>query len=353
MLYRRDCVFVLILVGVLKEQKNIEKKIQNLGDEIVYKSKIMPIIFIETNNPSIYTQMDEFENIYEERTGKLQSVKFIPNAQTSKLKKNGFLAWGVNVAIIDSGINDEIGALENIDLRGNNNPNDFLNHGTAVASIIKEVAGGVGLINLKITDTVDFKERYIIKALDYIGENLDKINVVNMSLGLSNKCQGNTCAICKTVNYLSNEGIIFIAAAGNDGPNNNTVTCPAVSESVVSVGAISVNGNSVARYSGRGKRNRFKPDLLAPGNVSVDLKCKNEKFSDEGTSFAAPIVSGVAAVLVAKFKHKEYVINSIKESTDKLPNVPDNHQGHGILNIDKIVEVFKNDISSRNSEQQG
>lgn len=101
---------------------------------------------------------------------------------------------------------------------------------------------------------------------------------------------------------LRRAGLWMVAAAGNDGPNCNTVKDPpAISPDVFTVGAVSSN-RVTAFFSSRGPvtidgSNRLKPDVSAPGDGVRSSVPGGGYSSWSGTSMASPHVAGCAALL--------------------------------------------------------
>jgi len=98
-------------------------------------------------------------------------------------------------------------------------------------------------------------------------------------------------------------GITVVSAAGNCGPNDNTIKSPGNDTYIITVGALDLNSMQVAEFSSRGPTiYGHKPDLLAP---AVDIISCNNKFLPytkmSGTSVATPIVAGVCAILKCKY----------------------------------------------------
>ncbi len=110
--------------------------------------------------------------------------------------------------------------------------------------------------------------------------------------------------LTQAITTLRAAGILFVAAAGNDGPTCSSVhEPPGLTAETLSVGAFNATG-SIAAFSSRGPvnvdgSNRPKPDLTAPG-VSVQSAGLGGGYtSGDGTSMASPHVAGVAALLWA------------------------------------------------------
>ena len=134
--------------------------------------------------------------------------------------------------------------------------------------------------------------------------------VVNMSLG-SKECQGGCeiCPECRAVTTLSERGILVAVAAGNSGPDSDTINCPGCNPQSITVAAVDRNGE-VAEFSSRGG-GRFpnKPDVAAPGvsifsgtgrATQVDLGDQQAGIgyaAISGTSMATPHVAGLLALL--------------------------------------------------------
>ncbi len=134
--------------------------------------------------------------------------------------------------------------------------------------------------------------------------------VFNLSLGAA-ECQGTceTCPECRVIANLTARGAMFFIAAGNSGPNPNTINCPGCVPQAITVAAID-RLNNVAEFSSRGGA-RFpgKPDIAAPGvniysgtgrGTQVDLGDPGASVgfaAISGTSMATPHAAGLGAIL--------------------------------------------------------
>ena len=134
--------------------------------------------------------------------------------------------------------------------------------------------------------------------------------VISMSLG-SAECQGgcDVCPECRMVASLTRQGVILVIAAGNSGPEENTIGCPGCSPDALTVAAVDRDGK-VASFSSRGgDRFPLKPDVAAPGvNIYsgtargsfIDLQEADAGFgfaAISGTSMATPHVAGLVALI--------------------------------------------------------
>ena len=100
-------------------------------------------------------------------------------------------------------------------------------------------------------------------------------------------------ALCDTVSYATSKGALVVAAAGNDG--TGAPIYPAACPGVVAVSATDTNGD-FASFSSYGPG----VSIAAPGIQITSTRSDNGFGSERGTSLAAPIVAGVAALLRAQ-----------------------------------------------------
>jgi len=131
-------------------------------------------------------------------------------------------------------------------------------------------------------------------------------------------------------------GMLVVNAAGNEGTNPwHYISAPADADSIMSVGAVDSLGNH-ASFSSYGPTSdgRLKPTLSAMGFASAVLAANGTAFRGSGTSYACPILAGMAAgfwqanpTLTA-----QQVILALR-STASQANNPDNSLGYGIPNF--------------------
>ena len=214
---------------------------------------------------------------------------------------------GLRIAIIDTGISATAVSAERIAAGKNyilpqENTEDQLGHGTAVASVIvgSEPAGVTGLCPAATLVPLVYSSRNAAgQAVQGGGDMLSQIicdavdvygcRIINISSGAKNGSD----ALRKACDYAEEKGALIVASAGNAGLSDpNAIYYPAAYKNVLSVGACDKTGK-IADFSQ--KNNTV--NLLACG---VDLQMASvagKPVSGQGTSFAAAVVSGMAAKL--------------------------------------------------------
>lgn len=211
---------------------------------------------------------------------------------------------GVQVYVIDSGINIEHPQFEERAIRGmnlvlNEVGGDQNGHGTHVAGIVGSRTYGVSK-NVTIVD-VKALDRYgagtlshILAALEYVARDQgeDSLSVINMSLG----AQRNT-VLNEAIRALEDMGVVVVAAAGNSNVNACKMS-PASSRYAITVGAMNDTTGTMADFTNWGPC----VDIFTSGTNVQSLNALDTSMSQflSGTSMAAPIISGLAANLLSK-----------------------------------------------------
>jgi subtilisin family serine protease len=215
-------------------------------------------------------------------------------------------------------------------------------HGTIVARVIRQIAPWSNIINLKVADdNQEIRTKSILKALDYAYTN--GIKIVNISLGKRGPCS-NTCIVCSIINQMYDEGFAIVVAIGNFGrEGQGIISCLATAEKAFAVGAVNPSKH-LADYSSTAPPAYRKPNILAPGTVMVDGKSQVD-----GTSFAAPFVTGVVAALSNDF-NIQYILNTI-ERTARSIGLPYNQQGHGLIHIEDLLGVIEDEKNATESQR--
>jgi subtilisin family serine protease len=189
------------------------------------------------------------------------------------------------------------------------------------------------------------------------------IHGVNMSFSMTHEVASYACGqtpICIAAERLVSDGAVVVAAAGNlgqtmfqskDGSNSQgfrmvNITDPGNAERVITVGATHRNqphAYGVSYFSSKGPTGdgRSKPDLVAPGEKIVSTVPDDGDDRMDGTSMAAPHVSGAAALILAK--HRELIgrpekIKHILCSTATDLGREKYFQGNGMLDVLRAIQ---------------
>ncbi|MDD4168888.1 MAG: S8 family serine peptidase [Desulfotomaculaceae bacterium] len=253
------------------------------------------------------------------------------------------------VAVIDTGIDTSHEDLTNrIAPNGynfildNHDIYDINGHGSMVSGTIaaqtnnnKGIAGVTGNMNVKILPLQAGSYdglMYIsdeIRAIDYAVEQ--GVDVISISFGGTN----NSVICQQSIQNAIANGIVVVASAGNG--SDSYYEYPASYANVISVGSISEDGN-ISDFS----QHNDKVDFVAPGNNIYTTNYDNEyKFAD-GTSFSAPMVSGVVAMMkAANPALTPEEINHVLISTakDKGAAGKDNYYGYGLIDSFEAIKA--------------
>jgi thermitase len=222
-------------------------------------------------------------------------------------------AWTVSagnpdvvVSVVDSGVSSDHPDLQGQLLQGRNyvdglpedDTNDTLGHGTAVAGLIAATGNnGIGiagtamnvqLLPMKVGDTDGVPISRIARAVE---DSVDLgANVINLSLGSETQ----SARLEQALTYAEANNVIVIAASGNQP---DKVSFPGSSPSTISVGAATLDGSALTNFTSRVS----VTDLVAPGQgvltTVFDPELGNGYGNVTGTSFSTPIVTGAAALV--------------------------------------------------------
>jgi hypothetical protein len=305
--------------------------------------------------------------------------------------RNGITGKGVGVALIDTGTVPVQGldapgkVIHGPDLSFDSQaPNvahlDAYGHGTHMAGIVAGndghfdqssnklpfwgIAPDAHVVSLKVGDaqgTTDVSQ--VIAAIDWVVQHRNdpglNIKVLNLSFGTDGTQNYRIDPLAYAAEVAWRKGIVVVVAGGNAGYGSSKLNNPAYDPFVISVGGTDTLGtfgtsdDVVGSFSSRGNANRY-PDVVAPGKsvVSlrtpgsyVDLTYPNGRVSDRffkgsGTSQAAAVVSGAAALIVQQRPGitPDQVKALLKSSATELPNTDQLSQGSGLINLDDAYD---------------
>ncbi|CAG9621573.1 S8 family serine peptidase [Sutcliffiella rhizosphaerae] len=185
--------------------------------------------------------------------------------------------------------------------------------------------------------------------------------------------------------YVRNNDMAVLFAAGNEGPNSGTISAPGTAKNAITVGATenlrpsfgsyADNINHVAQFSSRGptRDGRIKPDVMAPGTYILSARSSlapNSSFWANhdskyaymgGTSMATPIVAGNVAQLREHFIKNRGITPKpsllkaalIAGATDIGLGYPNGNQGWGRVSLDKSINTaFVNETTALSTSQK-
>ena len=199
---------------------------------------------------------------------------------------------------------------------------------------VQGVCPDLRLYDMRVLDENGESDEFSILAalqfIQYLNANSEHplIHGVNLSLSIRHKVKNFACGctpVCEETERLVKAGVVVVAAAGNDGYldaesagspvfaegyRSISITDPGNAQGVITVGAThrdSPHTYGVSYFSSRGPTGdgRIKPDLVAPGEKITSTVPDQGLKPMDGTSMAAPHVSGAAALLMAR--HRELV----------------------------------------------
>jgi serine protease AprX len=186
------------------------------------------------------------------------------------------------------------------------------------------------------------------------------VDVINSSLGYNtfddpamsyrrSDMDGNTALITRAADRAAAAGILVVNSAGNEGDDPwQTIAAPADADSVLTVGAVNVNG-LYAPFSSRGPSadKRIKPNLAAQGQGAVLSSPSGSTISSNGTSFSSPILAGLATSFWQAYPQltNMQVIDILQRSASQA-NSPDSLLGYGIPNFSKASQIASEQLKS-------
>lgn len=334
----------------------------------------------------------------EPSTIKASSVLQLGQLGADVMHEDGFTGENVLVAVFDSGFKslnesslfthvfENNRLLDSKDFVLNtNNVFQYDDHGTNAFSCIaakSEPLTGTGYnASFALYLTEDINSEYRIEEYNWLfaAERADSlgVDIISSSLGYNDfnddsmdyqfvDLDGQTSVVSQAAQIASDKGILVVSSAGNEGRDVSGwpyIIMPADVPDVIAVAAVNNKNNRLSFSSvGPNANGVVKPDVAALGSGVAVLNDKNEIVALSGTSFSAPLISGLAAGLWSKFPgltNKE-LKGLILTSTPNLSK-PDSLIGHGVPDyrlafaenilsvqgvMENIVSVFPNPFSS-------
>ncbi|MFC4436239.1 MULTISPECIES: S8 family peptidase [Natrialbaceae] len=252
---------------------------------------------------------------------------------------DGETGGGSSVAIIDTGIDPGHETLEVtggeafvscLGLGCEEDWDDDQGHGTHCAGTADALDSDVGVVGVS-TDA----DLYAVKVLDALGTGSmsdvaagiewtadQGIDVGSLSLG-----GGDSETLRDACKYAQREGTLLVAAAGNDGPDEDSVSYPAAYDECLAVSA-TTEDDDIASFSSRGE----EVELAAPGADVLSSLPGDDYDRWDGTSMACPHVSGAAAQLMEDGYANGEARERLNETAEDI-GLADTEQGNGLLDV--------------------
>ena len=313
-----------------------------------------------------YSEIKNFRGFFMQRVRKQVGVTEEMNTMLS--------GRPVSIAVLDSGIAKHPDLMENIlafrdFINDKQEIYDDLGHGTHVSGIIagdgkclRGMYRGMAPLSRLIVGKIlnhkgEGETTNILKALDWIEQVRTKydIRILNLSAGLSDSGEESKQILMQQrIDRLWDKGIVVVCAAGNNGPEDDSISAIGTRSQAIVVGChdeeyCKNRKGKCEDYSGRGRKESLfrKPDLVAPGTEIISCNAFYENkyngkrqyyVAKSGTSMAAPIVSG--AIALALQAEPELNPNTLR--TRLLRSTRDlgeawNKQGYGMLDCKKML----------------
>lgn len=292
------------------------------------------------------------------------------------LHQAGYKGQGIRIGVADGGFYhaDSLESLPHAQWLGyadfTDGQNDFFgptgNHGTlCLSTIIAESNGYEGaatgaqyfLFRTEEVATESPKELDNWVAAIEMADSLG-LHIVSTSLGYTqfdneqfnfaySDMDGRTSRGAQAAAIATRKGMLLVMAMGNDGNNDwHYLSTPADADNILSVGAVDTDG-TIAQFSSYGPTadGRIKPEVCAVGkNTLLINPANNENMISNGTSFACPLIAGMAACLwsalpdASNTEIRERIIRSADRYT-----APHEQYGYGIPNA---WLAYTNDVAS-------
>ena len=287
-----------------------------------------------------YTK-EQLDTLQSTNPGIMQSKAFMLNLLANDVDQSYIDDWGDYVSSqADWYYNPEIDVRRDII---KDNPNNLYetgygnnkvdgvepDHGTHVAGIIgavrnneigmNGVANSIKIMPIRTVPGGDEHDKDVANAIRYAVDN--GARVVNMSFGKS--FSPNEKIVAEAIQYAEDNNVLLVHAAGNDGknvdensnfPTNYSEHIKGKVNTYLTVGASSINANKdfPADFSNYGEKT---VDIFAPGVDIYSTYPENAYEFNNGTSMAAPVVSGVAALILSYYP--DLKAKEVKEILEK------------------------------------
>lgn len=326
-------------VGVFSvEEQSVAEDTLDIDVDIIDEYDYIDVLAVELDPEDIDALSEEAGISFIEEDIELSIQQTVPwgitRVQAPAVHNRGVTGSGVRVAILDSGISTH----SDLTIRGGasfvpGEPTtaDLNGHGTHVAGTVAALNNSIGVIG--VAPSADL---YAVKVLGANGRGsvsgiaqglewaaANNMHIANMSLG----SDAPSTTLERAVNYATSQGVLVIAATGNNG--SGSVGYPARYANAMAVGATDQN-NRRANFSQYGTG----IDIVAPG-VNVQSTYPGNRYASlNGTSMATPHVAGAAALVKQRYPswNATQIRNHLKNTATNLGN--SSQFGSGLVNAE-------------------
>ncbi len=290
----------------------------------------------------------------------------------------GFTGEGILLGLLDTGfdwknheslINTKVISEYDFVFKDSSTANDSSDfpdqhfHGTLVFSIVgglkdSSIIGSAFGSDFLLAKTEDVRSETHLEEDNYAAalEWMERkgVDITSSSLGYSifdpgqfsyaySDMDGKTTIVTKAAEIAFRRGVVTITSAGNEGSDPwFYIIAPADGFNTLGIGAVN-NNNQVAGFSSRGPTfdGRIKPDIVTQGVSVYGAQAGNFNgyINASGTSVAAPIASGIAALLLSAHPHlKNTQVRNILFETADNSKSPDYERGYGLISALAALE---------------
>ena len=307
-----------------------------------------------------------------------EETTWLSDPQTEQLQLHllheaGFHGQGITMAIVDGGFQnvDTLSAFDAVrdqilgiyDTTDDTDPitGSTGNHGvkcfSTIAAITADYQGAATAANYYLirseehqTESPKEMDNWVaaIELADSLG-----VDILSSSLGYAMfdderhtlsyaDMNGQTTRCSRAANIAAEKGMLVIVAAGNEGNKAwHYISAPADADNILTVGAVNIH-DSIAAFSSWGPTadGRVKPEVCATGSQTALINpLNNSVIYGNGTSFACPIIAGMAACLWSAMPHATNmeIRERIIQSADRY-TMPHAQYGYGIPNAWQAYE---------------
>ncbi len=358
--------------------------------------RAVPGIFSVTENAAVTLTSTEVEDQLAEPSSLYSITHEVINAD--EMWNKGFTGKGVDVAVIDSGVvavdglrgsgkvvhgpdlSFEAQLCDGAECVSSPMRNlDTYGHGTHMAGIIAGrddavsevsendtsnfmgVAPDSRIVSVKVADAFGATDvSQVIAAIDWVVQNRAKnglnIRVLNLSFGTDGVQDYMLDPLTYAAEQAWHSGIVVVVAAGNGGYGTGKLNNPAYDPYVIAVGGVDNQGTHrtsddvIPEWSSTGDGGR-NPDVVATGRSVIGLRAPgsylDERYPDartgtrffrgNGTSQAAAVTSGAAALLVSQFPgaNPDQIKAVLRDTANSLPKADPVAQGRGVVDLEE------------------